>query len=358
VPDVPEPSAALRSRPPPAASPQAMVDRLELAAIALDRTRMPMVVTDPRLPDNPIVLANQAFLNLTGYAADEILGRNCRFLQGEDACPATVAELRSAIAEARDCTIEILNHRKNGSPFWNRLFVSPIHDDVGTLLYFFASQDDVTQNRKAQDLEAAERQLVKEVDHRARNVLAVVNGIVRLSRSDDPALYAAAIQQRVQTLVDAHTLLADRGWREVSLEQIVRQRLDLVGTGRITVDGPEVMVSAFVVQPLALAIHELLVNATVHGALASPKGTLAVSWVGLAPYGGFELRWEETNGPAPTPAHRSGFGTAMISRMIEKQLDGHVRRNWTETGLIVAITIPKAREAAESAAPERGEPRP
>jgi PAS domain S-box-containing protein len=345
VADVPERSAALHSRPPPAASPQGLADRFELAAIALDRTRTPMAVTDPRQPDNPIVLANQAFLDLTGYAADEIVGRNCRFLQGDGTSPVAVTAIRSAVADARECTVELLNYRKNGSAFWNRLHVSPIHDDSGGLLYFFASQDDVTENRKVQSLKAEECRLLKEVDHRARNALAVVNGIVRLSRCDDAARYATAVQKRVQALVDAHTLLADRGWREVSLERIVRQQLDVLGSHQIAAEGPEVMVSAFVVQPLALVIHELLINAIVHGALAVPTGALAVRWVGLAPNGGFELRWEESNGPPPPPQPRpTGFGAMMMSRMIEKQLDGEVRRDWTATGLIVTITIPNGHD--------------
>jgi len=234
-----------------------------------------------------------------------------------------------------------------------KLLISPIHDEEGNLVYFFASQDDVTQYRKLQSLEAAEERLLKEVDHRARNALAVVNGIVRLSRSDDPALYAAAVQERVQALVDAHTLLADRGWREVSLEQIVRQQLDLIGSDRITVEGPEVMVSAQTVQPLALVVHELFINATVHGVLAGPTGTLAVRWEGLEPDNGFKLTWEEANGPSPPPPpHRSGFGALMMNRMIEKQLDGHVRRDWTDTGLIVTITVPDGRQSADTAQPE------
>jgi PAS domain S-box-containing protein len=200
VSDFIEPSAALHSRPPPAVSPEGLADRFELAAIALDRTRMPIAITNPRQPDNPIVLANQAFLDLTGYSANEIVGRNCRFLQGQGTSQATVAEIGAAVAEEREFTVEILNYRKDGTAFWNQLHISPIHDDDGRLLYFFASQDDVTEFRKVQGLEATEHRLLKEVNHRARNVLAVVNGIVRLSRSDNAALYAAAIQQRVQAL--------------------------------------------------------------------------------------------------------------------------------------------------------------
>jgi PAS domain S-box-containing protein len=325
-----------------------LADRLELAAIALDRTRMPMAVTDPRQPDNPIVLANQAFLDLTGYSAEAVVGRNCRFLQGDGTSGATVAEIRAAIAEERECTIELLNYRKDGSAFWNQLHISPIHDDEGKLLYFFASQDDVTEFRKVQTLEATEHRLLKEVDHRTRNVLAVVNGIVRLSRSDDAALYAAAIQQRVQALAAAHTLLSERGWREISLEQIVRQQLDVFGSERVRMEGPEVMVSAFVVQPLALVIHELLFNAMLHGALSGPTGTLQVNWLGAPQTGGFMLRWEEANGPSPADRRRSGFGTVMLRSMIEKQLRGHVLHEWADSGLVVTINVPASLDGLQN----------
>jgi PAS domain S-box-containing protein len=351
VSDVLEPSAALHSPRPAAASARGLADRLELAAIAVDRTRMPMAVTDPNQADNPIVLANQAFLDLTGYAAEEVLGRNCRFLQGDGTSAATVLEIKTAIAEEREFTIEILNYRKNGSTFWNQLHVSPIHGDDGKLLYFFASQDDVTEFRKVQTLEATEHRLLKEVDHRARNVLAVVSGIVRLSRSDDPALYATAIQQRVQALAAAHTLLADKGWHEIPLDQIIRQQVDSLGPDRVRIQGPDVLVPALVVQPLALVIHELLLNATIHGALCSPTGTLTVRWDRETRSDGFKLRWEEADGPTPADARRSGFGTAMLRAMVEKQLRGQVRQKWTDTGLVVTITVPGSPEGFEDTAP-------
>lgn len=93
-------SEGLHGDPPAAATKQGLVDRRELCLIAVERTRMPMVVSDPRQPDNPIVLANQAFLDLTGYTAEEVVGRNCRFLQGEDTCRVAVAEVRAAVAQA------------------------------------------------------------------------------------------------------------------------------------------------------------------------------------------------------------------------------------------------------------------
>lgn len=349
-----KPSPALHSGKPAASAPQGLADRLELAAIAVDRTRMPMAVTDPRQPDNPIVLANQAFLDLTGYSADEVIGRNCRFLQGRDTSAQTIAEIRAAVAEQREFTLEILNYRKDGTEFWNELHVSPIHDDDGDLLYFFASQDDVTAFRKVQSLEATEHRLLLEVDHRARNVLAVVNGIVRLSRSDDAAQYAAAIQQRVKALAGAHTLLSEQGWQDVALDQIVRQQLDSLGSDRVTLGGGPVMVPALNVQAVALVIHELLFNATMHGALSTPTGRLDVQWRELPDSGGFELSWGEADGPKPATNPRSGFGTAMMRGMIERQLRGKVRRDWTETGLKLTLTIPGRRAAPAQPAPERG----
>ena len=117
---------------------------------ALDRTRQPMVVTDPRLPDNPIVLANRSFLALTGYEFDEVLGRNCRFLQGPDTDAAAVALVRAAVAERRDVKVQLLNYRKDGAKFWNELYLSPVFDEDGELVNFFASQVDVTDVRQGE----------------------------------------------------------------------------------------------------------------------------------------------------------------------------------------------------------------
>ena len=301
---------------------------------------MPMVITDARLPDNPIVLANKAFLELTGYSADEVVGRNCRFLQGEGTSADAVAEIRQAIEEEHDLEIEILNYRKDGSAFWNQLGLSPVHNDDGKLVYFFASQIDVTEFRKIEILEASEHRLLKEVDHRARNALAVVNSIVRLSRADDAARYADAIQKRVAVLAEAHTLLAERGWGEIPLHEVIADQLRRLDAARISFDGDLVMISALFVQPVALTIHELLDNAVRHGALSVPHGTLDVSWTRSEGYGGFDLRWQEAGVPSRDADPLDGFGGAMISAMVEKQLRGHVEREWADRRLMIVVRIP------------------
>lgn len=116
-------------------------------AAAVRATRMPMLITDPNKDDNPIVFVNDAFSRLTGYRRDEILGRNCRFLQGPETNSADVERIRDAIRRRVAIEIELLNHKKTGEVFWNRLLISPVFDDQGSLTYFFASQFDVTLER-------------------------------------------------------------------------------------------------------------------------------------------------------------------------------------------------------------------
>ena len=115
---------------------------------AVRATRMPMIITNPRMPDNPVVFANDAFCRLTGYRRDEIVGRNCRFLQGPDSDPAVIRRLHDAVRAARSIEVDIRNYRKDGEAFWNRLLLAPVNDAHGELAYFFASQVDVTLERE------------------------------------------------------------------------------------------------------------------------------------------------------------------------------------------------------------------
>ena len=119
-------------------------------AAAMRATRMPMIITDPNQPDNPIVFLNSAFCTLTGYSREEVINRNCRFLQGRDTNRIDLDTLRNAIAACEPIEIELLNYKKSGEEFWNRLLVSPVFDEAGELIYFFASQYDVTSERLAQ----------------------------------------------------------------------------------------------------------------------------------------------------------------------------------------------------------------
>ncbi len=155
---------------------------------AIETTRMPMLVTDPRQPDNPIVFVNRAFLSMTGYGREEILGTNCRFLQGPGTDRSTVAALSEAIANRMEFTAEILNYRKDGSSFWNALFVSPVYNKNRQLVYFFASQLDVSRRRDAeQALAQAQKmealgQLTGGISHDFNNLLQVISGHLEIAK--------------------------------------------------------------------------------------------------------------------------------------------------------------------------------
>ena len=141
-------------------------------AAAVEATRMPMLITNPRENDNPIVFVNDAFCRLTGYSREEIVGHNCRFLQGPQTDSATVTRMRTAIQAGEPIEIDIQNHRKNGTTFWNRLLMAPVHDAKGTLIYFFASQFDVTLERdRLAFLETQNEVLEQRVAERTRELV-------------------------------------------------------------------------------------------------------------------------------------------------------------------------------------------
>ena len=154
---------------------------------AVRASRMPMLITDPHRPDNPIVFVNAAFSTLTGYAHDEIIGRNCRFLQGSETNRADIARIRSAIERRVSIEIELLNHKKNGEVFWNRLLISPVFDRDGELTYFFASQFDATQERDKfarvqRDRDALEQEVARRTSDlvRAEERLRFIHEAARL----------------------------------------------------------------------------------------------------------------------------------------------------------------------------------
>ena len=152
---------------------------------AFNDSIMPMVVSDPTLPDNPLVYVNKAFEALTGFAAVEVIGRNCRFMQGPLTEAADVEKLRAAVRRRERVEIDLLNHRRDGTPFWNRLMIAPVLDNAGELRWYVASQLDVTierhrvakleHDRASLRAEVAERELAL-AEREARLALALRAG--------------------------------------------------------------------------------------------------------------------------------------------------------------------------------------
>lgn len=218
---------------------------------------------------------------------------------------------------------------------------------------------DLTARRKA---EAQMRYLADEVDHRAKNLLALVHSVVRLTRVDDLQGFKAAISGRIQALSRAHSLLAASRWQGVDVATLLKEELAPFQTGagkRISLSGPSVPLLPGAAQACAIALHELATNAAVHGALSAPEGRLQVSWKVEDHEGAaqFMMVWEEAGGPAVSRPERAGFGTTAIRGSVEHQLSGKVEIEWPAEGLRCRIRFPLrgALERAASTQPARVE---
>ncbi len=186
----------------------------DILLAAIEATRMPMVLSDPNRPDNPIVFANRAFVRMTGYERSEIVGRNCRFLQGPETDADTVERVRHAVRARDELAVELLNYRKDGTSFWNALFVSPVFDPAGNLVYFFASQLDVSRRRAAEEAlrrspgrDAMERR-AGGIAHDLNNMLQVISGNLDGLRDHAAASRDPRLIRRVDAMSEAATRAA------------------------------------------------------------------------------------------------------------------------------------------------------
>jgi PAS domain S-box-containing protein len=197
---------------------------------------------------------------------------------------------------------------------------------------------DITDRREAEERQAL---LAREVDHRARNALAVVQAIVRLTRAKTTRGYVSAVEGRIRALAQTHTLLSQSRWQGADLTQLVSEELAPYRTGRpnrITISGAPAFLPPDTAQTLALALHELATNAAKYGALSRAAGEIAVSWEFAD--GSLTLRWTETGGPVVEPPSSQGFGTKIINASIRRQSGGDVQFDWPPQGLNCMLTVP------------------
>ena len=240
--------------------------------------------------------------------------------------------------------------RYNGETRWCTGTAAPGVDATGRVARISGVTIDVTDRK-----EAEERQnlLAREVDHRARNALAVIQSIIRLTRAKSVEDYVAAIEGRIKALARAHTLLSDSRWDGADLATLVGEELAPYRTGdKVTMEGPDVSLQPSTAQGLALALHELATNAAKHGALSSVTGKVGLAWRLLPD--ALVLNWTESGGPTTAaPATRS-FGLRVIRASIEQQLEGEVTFDWDPKGLRCGLAIPRgdvarSREASNGA---------
>jgi two-component sensor histidine kinase len=200
---------------------------------------------------------------------------------------------------------------------------------------------DITDRRKTEE---QQRLLLREVDHRAKNTLAVVQALLRLTRSEDPATFLPRVEARIAALARAHTLLAQSRWRGAGLRRLVEAEFGRQRTGTRyeapCLAGPPVALSPIAAQPMAMVLHELASNARQFGALAQPGGTLSLTWQ-IEPEGGLTLVWEEHEAVLPLPGPAGGgLGSRILEATVRDQLGGKISRDWTPNGLRCVIRLP------------------
>ena len=115
------------------------------ALLSAEEREKSVVITNPARPDNPMIFVSDEFEKQTGYSAEESLGKNCRFLQGPETDPATVQAIRAALRDKKEITVDILNYRKDGTKFWNRLRIRPLYGEDGKVMFFAGAQNPIPE---------------------------------------------------------------------------------------------------------------------------------------------------------------------------------------------------------------------
>ena len=343
--------------------------RADPFAAAVRATRMPMVITDPSQPDNPIVFCNEAFQILTGYSREEILGRNCRFLQGPDTDRSKVQKVRAAIKAGHDVEVDLLNYRKDGTAFWNALYLSPVRNDAGEIKFFFASQLDVSDRINAQELIRHQKEIVEkevesrtadlqsaleaktlllhEVDHRVKNNLTMIGSLLRLqARSvNDPVITAKleAMLERIDALATVHRRLYQSNditrfdigaFAENLVSDVIGSsgRTDIII--RSTIEKIEIASSK--AAPLGLVLNELLTNAIKHAYADGRPGTLKLNTRVDHQTASIVI---SDDGPGMLATAQHGLGRTLVDRL-SRQVDAKVRWEDGGPGTRVILSFP------------------
>jgi PAS domain S-box-containing protein len=286
------------------------------------------------------VFMNRAAEKLTGYEFHETTGRPLHDVihhSYPDGSPFPLSEcaIDRAFPERAGTQGEEVFVHKDGSFYPVAFTASPIHDDTATVVGTVIEARDISMERHHEE---TRKLLMHEVDHRARNVLSIVQSLARLTRADDLEAYKEILAGRIGALARAQTSLASRRWEGGRLEDVVRDEMEaLCPRDSVDTHGPEVRLSPEQVQPLSMLLHELATNANKYGACSRGGGRIAVSWT--LDERRVTIHWRETGGPAVVAPTREGFGSSLKASVV-RQLNGVISRKWEPTGLVVEVAFP------------------
>lgn len=338
----------------------------EDAFATFSRAQVAMVLTNPSLPDNPVVYVNKAFERVTGFSRDSAIGRNCRFLQGPDTDASHTAALREAIREARELSVDIRNYRADGSPFTNRLLISPVHDSQGDLTYFLGIQK-VLSDADAQMAEHGARDAaLREIQHRVKNHLAMIVGLIRIQsreanaraeRIGTPSAFSeydtlARRVESLQLLYEELNLGAGSGYARDQvnigpyLSRVASAIAHLDGRAGIAVsiDAASARVPVEVATHLGLVVSEIMTNALQHAFAGRSEGRLDLRVTRIED-GGICVRITDDGAGIPDHVEWPDMDS-LGSRIVLGLVDGlgatlHVDRP-VEGGTIVTLDVARA----------------
>lgn len=291
---------------------------------------------------------------LLGYSADEVVGKSVMMLVPTDRLQEEARILAKIRAGERIAPFETVRRCKSGDELPVSLSVSPLRDSGGRIIGASTIARDITERREA---EARRELLLREMDHRIKNLFTLAGGLVTLSarQATDPAHLANVVRERLASLARAHSLTADRG--EVgpttlhTLIATILSPYDGEG-GRVVIEGPDVRLCGEAVTGLAMVLHELATNAAKYGGLSTDAGHIKVACVQRGDR--FDLIWTEHGGPGVTHDAADGFGSKLIGATVKGQLSGEIIREWRQEGLVVRISAPCDRlTAGETQAPDQ-----
>jgi two-component sensor histidine kinase/CheY-like chemotaxis protein len=247
--------------------------------------------------------------------------------------------------------------RPDGEIRWCSSTAAASRDEVGKVIRISGVTMDITERREAEERQTL---LAREVDHRAKNAMAIVQSIVRLTKADSISSYVSIVDGRIKALSRAHVLLSNARWQGADLDKLADEELApyrSTHADRLSIFGPKVILEPTKAQTLALALHELATNAAKYGALSSVAGQLTLWWEMQADV--LIIHWHETAGPETHTPSVTGFGKQIITGSIERQLGGQTKFEWLRSGLRCTLTIPcgeridDRREKAEAAPASR-----
>jgi PAS domain S-box-containing protein len=281
-------------------------------------------------------------------ASFTVTAEHVKALIHPDDWPRLEEAMQQLFAERKSHQTEFRVRRPNGEVRWCLGTAAPTMDAAGNVIRMSGVTADITERKES---EVRQVLLAREVDHRAKNALAIVQSIVRLTRADSMPAYVAAVEGRITALSRAHTVLSHSRWQGADLTGLVEEELapyrgDRSGD-RIETVGPAVSLQPASAQTLTLALHELATNAVKYGALSSISGRLKVSWE-LKP-STLVLHWQESGGPRARKPAQLGFGTRIIVASVEGQLGGQAKFQWGDGGLHCILTIPRGEKIGQPA---------